>query len=1084
VILLRKVDDLGDSLVPGTAQRESANFYPVAGFLKRMLEFSRLTGMYTTAMQHFGQSRYVEAEAIFNEIVPAFRQVLGPHHIHTLSVMNSQVLLWLKLGRHESAVELARQLLADCEQFLGPHHLGTAAVVNSLALCFLHKRSEREAEPLFLRAWIDAKRLHGENDLNTLGVAHNLATVYLNQARYDEAEDLYKRTLEARARKLGPSHPITLESMDGLGVLYATRGDYIQAESLLQRCLTLRQEVLGPHHADYLNTLINIAELYVKLARYQEAEDAYQRALRVCSQLLGPDHPQTLAAANDLGKLYTEQELYGIGRPQPVEHDLFVRAEELFLRAYQGRQRVLGTKHPLTLHSMNNLGVLYRAWGRLNDAEVWLSRSFETSREVHGYGHPDTATAATNLASVYIDRGRVQEAYDLYDVAAKRLEELLGGDHPNTLGVLNHFARVCTLIGRPAAAFEFMERVQLSQTRTLIRRVSISSAEEAAIAIGQAEADLHTFISLVWRELRNSVQHVRATADIVLRRKALGQDASAAQREALLGGRYPELEPQIRVWIALRNKVTRETLAGPADEENAEQHGQKLQEWEKELEQRERALARQIPEVRLEEKLRTLDRQTVALLLPKNSTLIEFLRFNVFNFKATVTNGETLWESARYVAFVVPAGQPDAVQMIDLGEAEPIDKMVRTFRELLGREAGEDMWDVADKLREAVVDPLLGTGENQRIFLATDGELNLLPFEVLCSKSNKKKLLIDEHQFSYLGTGRDLIRLREKSAVKRGTAVIAADPAFELSEDGSAGPGQTHSGLARELEREGVGFPPLPGTRIEGERIARLLQVKPWMDKAVLDKHLKLERSPWILHAATHGYFLSDQETALAKMRQRVEMIAPGMKPPAWSRLQEKPLTNPMLRSGLALAGSQNWLDRKKLPEEAEDGLLTAEDVSLMDLRGTELVVLSACQTGLGAVRHGEGVFGLRRGFVIAGARTLVMSLWKVDDLAAVILMNRFYENLLERKMGRGDALREAQQYLRKKITIGTIREEWLNDEMIEKLAGGNMHVRARLETWKLSSDGVRPFGDVYYWGAFILHGATEPLDFNYGQIQ
>jgi CHAT domain-containing protein len=142
---------------------------------------------------------------------------------------------------------------------------------------------------------------------------------------------------------------------------------------------------------------------------------------------------------------------------------------------------------------------------------------------------------------------------------------------------------------------------------------------------------------------------------------------------------------------------------------------------------------------------------------------------------------------------------------------------------------------------------------------------------------------------------------------------------------------------------------------------------------------------------------------------------------------------NPLLRSGLALAGAQTWLDGKPLPPEAEDGLLTAEDVAGLDLLNTELVVLSACETGLGEVHTGEGVFGLRRAFIVAGARTLVMSLWKVPDEQTRELMIDFHTRVLSGQ-GVADALRQAQLAMREK------------------------------------------YPDPYFWGAFICHGNPGPL--------
>ncbi len=169
------------------------------------------------------------------------------------------------------------------------------------------------------------------------------------------------------------------------------------------------------------------------------------------------------------------------------------------------------------------------------------------------------------------------------------------------------------------------------------------------------------------------------------------------------------------------------------------------------------------------------------------------------------------------------------------------------------------------------------------------------------------------------------------------------------------------------------------------------------------------------------------------------------------------------------------------LPAEAEDGILTAEDVSGLDLLATELVVLSACETGLGEVRTGEGVFGLRRAFVLAGAKTLVMSLWKVPDLATAILMERFYDNLLNRRdssdrpFSRSESLREAQFHTRD-VTVGQIRDRWLNAEMIERLSAGDEETHEYLERLARRPDDYHPFTHPLYWGAFVCQGDPGPL--------
>jgi CHAT domain-containing protein len=183
---------------------------------------------------------------------------------------------------------------------------------------------------------------------------------------------------------------------------------------------------------------------------------------------------------------------------------------------------------------------------------------------------------------------------------------------------------------------------------------------------------------------------------------------------------------------------------------------------------------------------------------------------------------------------------------------------------------------------------------------------------------------------------------------------------------------------------------------------------------------------------------------------------------------------NPMLRSFLVTAGVNAWFQGRPLPEEAEDGILTAEDVSGMHLLGTELVVLSACDTGRGEVEIGEGVLGLRRAFVVAGAQTLVMSLWKVNDLATAILMEKFYTHLLHGH-GRAHALRQAQDELRR-LTVGELRADWLAPEMILRLAAGGPGVENYLEDLADRPDEYRPFDHPYFWGAFICQGDPTPL--------
>jgi hypothetical protein len=473
-------------------------------------------------------------------------------------------------------------------------------------------------------------------------------------------------------------------------------------------------------------------------------------------------------------------------------------------------------------------------------------------------------------------------------------------------------------------------------------------------------------------------------------------------------------------------------------------------------------LAREIPETVLEQKLRVADHRTVALGLPGGASLVEFVRFNPRDFHALPAQGEPSWKPARYVAFVLLTGEPDGVQMIDLGEADPIDRLIADFRAgiIAEAEAGDDRdIKIREKpassspaetglaLRVALFDKLApALAGRSRLLLAPDGDLTRLPFEVLPTTHGRR--LIDDYQISYLSCGRDVLRFGVAATGLHGQPLVVADPDFDLDIGGGPPPPSIspnrrpsrpkvgyRSGLSwwneevlaartpqalrptdpvrcpgrlsRDLTRTASHFGRLPGTRAEGQAIANLLGIPPWLDDIALEGRLKaICRSPRILHLATHGFFLPDNrpEPASESLKLGTTFVSAG----GPGRLAGLLPEDPMLRSGLALAGANTWLGGGNLPEEAEDGLLTAEDVTGLDLLATELVVLSACETGLGQVHVGEGVFGLRRAFVLAGAKTLVMSLWKIPDEPTRELMEDFYRRLLAGE-GRAEALRQAQ---------------------------------------------------------------------------
>jgi len=384
--------------------------------------------------------------------------------------------------------------------------------------------------------------------------------------------------------------------------------------------------------------------------------------------------------------------------------------------------------------------------------------------------------------------------------------------------------------------------------------------------------------------------------------------------------------------------------------------------------------------------------------VPPEAILFDFLHYRPVDVDHLRSTNVARYGPDRYLVFVIHGSD---VEYEDLGEAAPLDELVLAHVcELCGEQyivetpshqepSSKTPWQISGRmLGERLLGSLRNTLESvDRIIVSPDSTLNRLPFETLILDA--ETLLIDRLCVSYLDSPRDLNPPPHSPKPKPGPPCVVGDPDFE----------------AYGSRNEG-GFTALPGTRNEVEAIARMLGITPLTREFASATEVKRQKSPRILHIATHGYYFNSdmiQDKHGARLADFVE-------PDRLSAIAT--LENPLFRSGLALAGANTWMAGSKLSHQAENALFTAADVAEMDLSGTELVVLSACETGLGDAKSGQGVFGLRRTFAIAGAHSLVISLWKVPDTQTRLLMEAFYRHLLAGK-GRAEALRDAQFDLR-----------------------------------------------------------------------
>lgn len=932
----------------------------------------------------------------------------------------------------------------------------------------------------------------------------------IRQGRFREVVDLASRVAGLARRHLAPDDPFLSTSLCNLAGIHEHLGNYAVAVPLYQEVLKIRRETHGEKDPTYATTLNNLAVLYHSIHDYPAAESLHRQANEIWRVAKGEDSEEYASGLLNLSGLYYSM-------------DDYAASEEFSSKAL----KILGEDHPLYIKNLSALARLYVRLGDHAAARSLYNQALDPSRNLLGEDHPEHASNLLTLAYIDFLWGNYDAAESLCLQANQIFRKAYGEEHRYVVEILSTRASIAVAAGRASTALPLMEQLAVVHDRLIGQIFSIGSEEQRIACLAGVQWSLEGFLTLVSCHLAASPHAVRSAFDLVLRRKAIGAEALAAQRDAVLGGKYPTLQPKLQELVILRRQIAQKTLAGP-EAEDVPTHYRLLAEWNTRKEKLEAELAKLIPEMNLEQKLRAANRQAVALALPQNSVLVEYVRFDLIDTR-----------SPRYLAFVLVAGKPDSIHMIDLGDAEPIDRMLETFRRTVTGEdesrsldltadspigrAGRKIGAEGRLLREAVFDPLLpAIGDCKRLLLSPDGDLNRLPFEVL--PANGKRHLIDDYRISYLSTGRDVLRFGARTSGEPTAPLVIADPDFDLTAlhttavtkgtDGKSAtasvaqpakgfwsslfspltadsptpvdrglsvqrnadevtPGAPRlSRVSRDMNSEKLYFERLPGTQVEGQSVGQMLGVSPWLSATALESNLKACRSPLILHLATHGFFLPDRKRDRS-VNQNDFMTAGlgtgqhGTGQPT-ARFFLPGVENPMLRSGLAFAGVNTWLRSGDVPLDAEDGILTAEDVSGLDLMATELAVLSACETGLGEVRTGEGVFGLRRAFILAGAKTLVMSLWKVPDLSTAILMERLYNNLLKQGMSRDEALREAQLYTRD-LTVGELRSA--HPFVIEQFATGNKVAERYYQRLVRKSDDHRPFQEPQYWGAFICQG-------------
>lgn len=960
----------------------------------------------------------LEASVLGRRLIEICTKVHGENHVATGASYQFTAANLLVAGSPEKAKPLAARAIEIYKSAVGDTSSVAASGYHTMGQVLRFLREFEASEKHLLRAIVIYSKLPEDSSSDLGWVYMDLGRVEKDRLNFPAARKHFEQALEV-LRTSDKEGGLTTAVISEMAQSAFAEGDYPLTRKLYEQCLErsqARQHTIATGMA-----LNNLSTVEVRLGEYLEARKHQEQALEIYRQSLGEKNPLVANAYSNLGVFYNQ-----IGDQ--------ASAEPVARRALEVRSELLGEHSPITARTRVVLAASLVGLGRFDEAKSEGELALQDLTAHYGQAHEEVAAALDTLAALFINHLRdLPKSLEFRKRAYQIRTQVLGEDHPETAISMLRMALSQFRLGKYDEARSTYQQAIANQRQTLgdlhpevsAALTSFSLVEIAQNDLDAAEAMLDE-ANRAWRhhlthyipgldigsqlkyldeedqasyDLTYAVRHssrpsaARLSAGWVLNRKGMTQETLAQRALLAREPATPELKALVAELQQARVDLARAGVRSVTPEQR-ETHERLLNE----LATREAKLSARLGEAGLDvaPPAAWIELDKVRERLPQDAALVEMVRFNLADLKT----GEKV--GTRYAAWIIPPAGRGEIKIVDLGEAESIEAAVAQARHAIDSSA-ENISKIGEveatqkansALREVakqVMDPLLPHLQQvDHLILSPDGSLWLLPWAALPLENGK--LAVQRFRLTHVVTGRDV--LLDSDGTSSGAAMIVADPDFDAELPGTttvaAADANSDSAIDRRSAGELLSIPQvqrLPGTRLEATvilpSVKKLTGRQPnvYLDRQASEQIFKQTRSPQVLSFCTHGFFLEQQTDKLSGYR------------------------NPLLRSGLLLAGSNQ---RAQAGTGQEDGVLTALEIIGTDLRGTELVVLSACETGLGELRNGEGVAGLRQAFQLAGAESVVATLWQIPDQETARLMQAFFEHLAAGQ-SRGQALRQAQ---------------------------------------------------------------------------
>lgn len=954
-----------------------------------------LSTMGNLALLYSAQSFYKKAEDIYFKELALKKKYYGPDHSSTGVTLKEMGRFYDLTGDYKKSENLQKQALEIFEKTVGIYSTEYTASLNNLATVYTKQGRYAEAIEAFERV-LKIKKEVFDPVSQTIAISlNNLAVVYEDMGNFDKAEELYSQVYKIDKATLKPGDPNFAITLNNMAALAKNKGDLIKAEPLFLQALEIRKNVYGKMHPQYAQGLTNLAEFYISLGRNDIAQLLFQEAANVYRQVLGENHPDYARAVLGLADLYTQQGEYA-------------KADTLISQAVRINRLTLGANHPTYATTLTYLANNRKLMGLYDEADSLLRLGMKIRKDIFGEKNPDYASSLNNLGSNYSRQGLYEMAETLYKKAVDIRKEVLGETNPDYINSLNNLAYIYYKEGKFNEAEPYylsMLKNKLNGVNELLNTMSESERKLFLKSIYYLFNNFYRFAIHYYNENPSISAHL---FDLQLETKGLLFHSTQKMQQQILASNDEDLINTYYQWKSRKSFLAR-VLQMPLEEK--EKLGIDEEDLKEDVNQLERSLSQRSGAFATSTDTLNYSWKDIRDRLKKEEAAIEMIRIRTYE-----DMNDTI-----YAVLVVKPDTKEYPEMITFKGKYLEDTYLKRYRNAMAfrvrdPESYAQFWEPIRQHLQGV----------KKVYLSADGVYHQVNVLTLLNPQTDK-YVADEIEVQLVSSTKEILTPASSVLPSHINIQLFGFPAYDgkqvdeesLPDDFTMARAFSEDTTQRFFSVSGK-VSLLPGTKAEVEGIGQLAR----KNKANVSLHTGMDASeenikhlsnPDILHMATHGFFLSNLPETDENQEGFIGMDT------------RKFLENPLLRSGLLFAGAEQGI--KGSVKEGEDGILTAQEALSLSLDSTQLVVMSACETGLGEISNGEGVYGLQRAFQQAGAKSILMSLWKVNDAATQEMMTLFYKNLIEKRLPLRKSFTAAQQALRKK------------------------------------------YPDPYFWGAFVLIG-------------